>query len=213
MKKINLKLFIKLNSMATHDFSTSLNYEQSKFPKADKFYTEKLKATLISRIGFEDEDSKALQRMDIDVALTINGNKILVSEKDRQDDWGDLLLEFYSKYPNTKGWMDNSKADFMAYFVPNYVYWINKKELTDFYKNILSPAVPNNFFSEIIEQYPRQSKRVSKEILISGVKQKIFVVSAYNFPRNSNVEWYTLNICITYNLLSKNGVTIIKYAL
>lgn len=199
--------------MATHDFSTSLNYEQSKFPKADKFYTEKFKATLITRIGFEDEASKALQRMDIDVAITINGKKINVSEKDRKDDWGDLLVEFYSKYPTTKGWMDNTNADFMAYFVPNYVYWINKKELTNFYNNILFPAVPDSFFSDIIRENPKCSARTAKEIIIGGTKEKIYVVSAYNSPRNSNAEWYTLNICVTYKFLAKQGVTIVKHAL
>ena len=43
--------------MATHDFSQSLNYEHSKFPIQDKFYTETLGAHKIVRIGFEDPES------------------------------------------------------------------------------------------------------------------------------------------------------------
>ena len=64
MKKKNISQSIKLNNMATHDFSKSLNYEHSNFPKADKFYTEKLKAGKIT-----DDITNTLEQVAKDLTL------------------------------------------------------------------------------------------------------------------------------------------------
>jgi hypothetical protein len=199
--------------MATHDFSTSLKYEQSKFPKADKFYTEKLGAKAITRVGFEDEESKALQRMDIDVAFTFQGRKIHVSEKDRTADYGDLLLEFYSMYPHKPGWMKNTHAEYMAYFVPGKVYWINKRQLTEFYNNVLAPVIPDEYFSQIVANNHQKSAKVTKQVKIGGVLETVTVVQAYNAPRYSSNEWYTLNICVKFDVLRRAGVDVTTYIL
>jgi len=197
--------------MATHDFSKSLNYEHSNFPKADKFYTEKLKAGSITRIGFEDEESKALQRLDVDVSFVYKGKKINVSEKDRTADYGDLLLEFYSKFPHTPGWMNNSAADYLAYFVPNKVYWIDKKQLSLFYHNTLADVIPDSFFQQLINNYPRQSRREQKIIELNGTREAVTVVQAFNAPRNSSSFWYTENICVKFTTLKKAGVQIEEF--
>lgn len=199
--------------MATHDFSRSLSYEQSKFPVQDKFYTEKLGAKVITRADFDDEEGRALQRMDVDVQFEYHGELINVSEKHRTRDYGDLLLEFYSMFPHTPGWMNNSNADYLAYFVPGKVYWINKRELEDFYENVLEPVVPDSVFAQLASNNPRKSTRVDKTIVVNGRQERVTVVQAYNHPYYSDKEWYTENICVSFACLKRAGVHIQEFAL
>ncbi len=199
--------------MATHDFSQSLNYEHSKFPIQDKFYTETLGAHKIVRIGFEDPESQHLQRLDVDVQFEYKGRIINVSEKNRTCDYGDLLLEFYSKFPHTKGWMDNSNADYLAYFVPNKVYWIDKAELVDFYNEHLKKAVPDSFFQELVDKYPRQSFQQKKQIIIKGQPETISIVQAYNHSNSLYDSWYTESVSVKYSCLKNAGVNVQKFSL
>lgn len=199
--------------MATHDFSRSLNYEHSKFPVQDKFYTETLGARKIVRIGFEDSESQLLQRLDVDVQFEYNGKIINVSEKNRKRDFGDLLLEFYSKFPHTRGWMNNSNAHYLAYFVPGKVYWINKVELVNFYKNHLEKSVPESYFEELVNKFPRRSVQQQKQIFLNGRTETITVIQAYNHPYNSYDSWYTESVSVTYNCLKRAGVNIQEFSL
>ena len=197
--------------MVTHDFSKSINYEHSNFPKANKFYTEILKVGKITRIGFDNEESRALQRLDVDACFEYNGKQVYVSEKHRKVDYGDLLLEVFSKFPHTPGWMNNSAADYLAYFVPRKVYWINKKQLTWFYSNILYKVIPDSFFQKLINNYPRQSRKEQTIIEINGSREYVKVVQAYNAPYGSNDTWYTENICVKFSTLRRAGVEIEEY--
>lgn len=199
--------------MATHDFSTSLSYEQSKFSLQDKFYTEKLGAKAITRACFDNEQGKKLQRMDVDVQFVYEGRVVNVSEKNRKKDFGDLLLEFYSKFPSTPGWMNNSNADYLAYFVPGKVYWINKRELEVFYNDVLKPVVPDSFFAQLMSQNPKESKKVDRFVDINGRKEKITVAQAYNKPHDSDADWYTESICVSFSCLKQAGVHVNEFSL
>ena len=199
--------------MATHDFSESLSYEQSNFPVQDQFYTEQLGATVITRADFDDEEGRVLQRMDVDVQFMYNGNLINVSEKNRTRDYGDLLLEFYSKFPDTPGWMNNSNADYLAYFVPGKVYWINKRDLEVFYHNVLEPVIPDDYFAQLVHDNPKKSTRVARTININGMRETVTVVQAYNHPWGTSQEWYTENICVSFDCLARAGVHIQEFIL
>lgn len=45
---------------------------------------------------------RELQRKDVDVLLTLDGRQVKVSEKRRDRDYDDLLVEVYSKFPGTQ---------------------------------------------------------------------------------------------------------------
>jgi len=183
--------------MATHVFSDSLEYEQSKFETNNRFYTEKLEAISIERIKFEGKEGKTLQRNDIDLYVTLEGKRISVSEKDRHKNFHDVLIEFYSKYPAVRGWMDHSKADILAYFVPGSVFWINKVQLVWFYENLLKSVVADTFFDELI----RSRKTIgTKEIILLGKKETITLVAAYNR------EYITASVCVGLDVLKRAGV-------
>ena len=190
-----------------HDFNESLKYEQSSNPDFDRFFKDKLGAAdSIERIPYDTEVNKKIQRSDIDAIIEIQNKKITVSQKDRKEIYTDLLIEFYSKYPHTKGWMDKSEAEFLAYKIPGKIYWINKKQLVDFYNKTLKNAIPDRFFDEVITKYPRRKGYLKKKINILGSVADISVVSAFNKPKDQPEEWYTVNICIGFDLLEKAGV-------
>lgn len=194
-----------------HDFNISLEYEQSKFQVQDEFYIKELGATCLQRAAFETEDGKKLQKQDVDIQFTVGGKRINVSEKNRKCDYGDLLLEIYSKYPNTLGWMNNSNADFLAYFVPGKVYWINKRELEDFYNKFLANQIPDSVFGDMVNNSPRRSCRKECKIKINGNIWKVVLTQAYNRLESSDVEWYTESICVSFAVLREGGVTIKEY--
>lgn len=197
--------------MISHNFIKSLSYERSKFKEQDKFYQEQLGATDIKRIDYDTEKGKELQEQDIDVILTVDGKAIAVSEKNRKGDYGDLLMKFYSKFPNIPGWMETSQADYIAYFVPGKVYWINNNELKSFYKDTLKNVVENDWFDNLKKQNPYNSTRETKTVNLNGEKEEITLTHAYN--KTKGACWYTESVCVKYDCLKKHNVTITTYPL
>ncbi|MEI6752419.1 MAG: hypothetical protein WCK78_04555 [Paludibacter sp.] len=184
--------------MIIHEFEKSLKYEQSKFTTNNRFYFDKLGATKIERIEFINEEEKQLQRKDIDLYITKGGKRISVSEKDRRVNFNDIIIEFYSVYhKKIRGWMDYSEAEYLAYFVPVKVVWINKKQLVEFYKNELKPAVPDQFFDELKSCNKIKS---TKNITIRAEKENITLVAAYN------PTYITMNVCLGFDLLTKLSI-------
>ena len=116
-----------------HHYNSSLQYEEAWHPIADKFYLSKWSDAEIIRYKNDSKEDLEFQRKDIDLSLKIDDKIIHISEKFRKDDFGDLLIELYSKYPNKKGWMKNSEADFITYFCPKTIYIVNKKDLLSWF--------------------------------------------------------------------------------
>ena len=199
--------------MSTHDFSTSLDYEHSNFPVQDMFYTDQLGAKVISRADYEDEIGRELQRKDVDVQFVYNGRLINVSEKNRTSDYNDLLLEFYSMFPHKRGWMDNSEADYLAYFVPHKVYWIDKRQLEVFYHEILKRLISDKIFQYAMTNFPRKSILIPNTIVINGQSVNAPVSQAYNHPKDSQTEWYTESVCIPFDCIRRAGVSVQVFVL
>ena len=110
-----------------NDFFKSLEYEQSMYSKADSFYKKMIQNIWfaeyqndqifisIKRWDFNTPEGKIKQLDDIDVTIDIEVNNRIyhydISEKFRRDDYLDMFVELYSKYPNVEGWGVKSKAD------------------------------------------------------------------------------------------------------
>lgn len=188
--------------MPIHHFSDSQNFEKENFSFADEFYTEKLGAKDLYRIGYGNSLEKRLQRNDVDLIFSWNGRDWFVSEKFRKNDFGDLLIEFYSNFPQKTGWMDNSKADLLAYFAGENVYIIDKIHLKKFYHSVLFPAVPNEYFEEMISQRQNFAK---KEILLKEKPEKICIISA------ENNSYHTVSIGIPFRILVDFGIKFKKF--
>ena len=182
----------------------SLEREHQGFERNNRFYTDTLHASELKRIGFETTEEKELQRSDIDLVAIINGTQVSISEKDRDVDYNDILIEFYSIYPTVRGWMDNSKAQYLAYFMPKRVFWINKLKLVDFYNLELRKLPVESYFNDLIKT---NRIRSSATIEILGKNEYL------NFIAAPNSDYVTMSISISLNLLKRAGVEFREYSL
>lgn len=180
-----------------HLFDESLAHEHDCFARNDWFYRNKLNASEIERIGYITPQDKRLQQDDIDLILTIGGRKMSVSEKDREKDYDDILIEFYSMYPVAKGWMDHSQAQCLAYFFPTRVFLINKMQLVEFYKCELQKIQAEKYFDKLIKTH---KDRITDKVSILGKPEKITFIAAHNR------HYTTMSIAISLALLQRARV-------
>jgi hypothetical protein len=190
--------------MNSHNFIESRQYECNCQKRADDFYLKHLGAENIVRYNRNTNADLKVQRIDIDVSFQSNGNYVNISEKFRMRDFCDLYIEFYSKFPNTPGWLDKSQADYIAYFFPKRVFLIDEKALAEFYKNHLSKIVSEDAFERMVEQFPNCNAKKHIWVKIQDHSYKITIIQAYNQIENSS--WYTMGIAIKFNVLSDFGI-------
>ena len=187
--------------MVLHNFNDGIAFEKSHQPRANAFYIKQGAKEIIRCDSNSYEDMKK-QWSDIDLLIKNRYGKLTpISEKARPNDWNDFFIEFWSKYPNVPGWMNNSKADWLAYFFPTRMFWINKKQLVEFYNNALKPAVPIRYFDEI---YNSGKKRIEHEIQINNISWKIYVINSYN--KTDLNYWQTIGVSIPFKLLDGHNV-------
>jgi hypothetical protein len=174
--------------------------EQKNQKRADDFYLNHLGATDIVRYNHNTKSDMKKQRSDIDVSFRRKGKLIKISEKFRAKDFNDLYIEFYSKFPNTRGWLDKSQADYITYFFPARVFIIDEKSLAEFYKNHLSVAISEDIFNRLVEKYPNRNVQKHTWIKIQNHSYKIQIIQAYN--QTEDASWYTMGIAVPFKSLS-----------
>lgn len=182
-------------SAMSHNFWRSLEYESSKFQLADDFYFEQLGVERIVRFDSGSEEDMEFQRADIDVQLHGWGRHANVSEKFRKKDFNDLYLELYSMYPDTKGWMERNEADFLAYFFPDRVLWINKHELHELFHRDIHPLIEQEWLEGLVKKFPKKNGRQNYQK--NGLE--ISLIKAYNRTRSKN--WDTLGVTVSLDLV------------
>ncbi len=178
----------------THHFNESINYEQTQFERADTYY-RKLGATEIKRCDYNTCEGRILQCEDIDVQIYIKGKWINISEKHRANDYGDLLLEVYSMYPDELSWIYKSKADLLFYFTPESICQVHEKKLKAFALEKLFPnAIDIDYFARSNKEFQR------KNIDIDGTTYTV------NYIKARNKSWNTISISIPYSMLDDNKI-------
>jgi hypothetical protein len=183
-----------------HQFRKSLQHERDQADKADCFYRDVLKATDIVRFNSDTDADMLMQRLDIDLLLTIRGTTFKISEKFRDKDYGDLYIEVFSKYPHTKGWMHTGKPNAIIYFTPNSTYWITHASLQDCFEKNIIPAIPDSWYEEL---YQSKLSKCTKKVQINGIETNIQLIQAHNFEGKA---WDTIGFSIQFDVLSKLGV-------
>lgn len=102
-----------------HSFADSLEAsKRNRDPKQWEKIYRVFFPTLI-RIAYKDEDGRA-QRLGIDTIITLeNTRTIYIDEKERNEDYGDIFLEYYSaKETKSPGWVaKNLACDYIAYLI------------------------------------------------------------------------------------------------
>lgn len=102
----------------TNNFNLDLRYslENRDTEGLDKFYFK----VFPNLEKIENVEDLGLQKKGIDKILHFkNEKKILIDEKKRRKDYGDILLEEYSDYDNKKvGWLGRTKhTDYIVYVI------------------------------------------------------------------------------------------------
>ena len=183
-----------------HNFRHSLEYERSMAARADAFYRDVLGAKIIRRFDRDTEEDMEMQREDVDIIIERRGVQYRVSEKFREHDYDDLYIEIYSKYPDTPGWLITGTPNAILYFFPSSVYWVTHKSLYEFCVNKLFPAIPKVFIEEIFETHKTY---LSKSIVLDKQAVSVKLVQAHN---RDGADWETIGVCVTFDMLAKNGV-------
>jgi hypothetical protein len=192
------------NFFRSHNFNRSLNRELQQQDLADRFYLEKMGVKNILRYNSGSEEHMQFQRKDIDLSFELSGRRVMVSEKFRSHDYGDLYLECYSKYPDTPGWMHQSKADFLACFFPERVIWLNKKKLVDFFQTKLWPAIPGALFAKINRELYGRSGQQKQQLEFLGKLREVTVIQAFN--RSGKDQWHTIGIGLPLEMLEEFNI-------
>lgn len=183
-----------------HNFKKSLLFERSKADFADNFYRTFFNATEIKRFNSDNEEDMFYQKQDIDVEFKLKEKVYRISEKFREKDFGDLYLEFFSMYPNVKGWMQTGNPDAIMYFTPENACWISHRSLKHFFDNILIPRINPEWFEEIY----RSGETIKTKTITDNTEiYEISVIQAHN---QNKKEWKTLGISVPYSWLTKAGV-------
>ena len=195
-----------------HNYNKSSDYEKTWHPIANEFYFSKYPNSSLRRYDGNTPASLSFQKKDIDVSVLRDDKIVHISEKFRQNDYGDLLIELYSKYPKTKGWMHNSEADFLTYFSPKKVYVLKKRELIDWYiqedfESKLKDAL-KVFHEENVEKSTRQGIKFQTK---QGNLINITLIQAFNQTRGS--KWHTISLAILWNDLKKEGLGVKDFEL
>ncbi|MDD3080322.1 MAG: hypothetical protein PHH37_14645 [Paludibacter sp.] len=190
-----------------HNFKNNLKHEKEQADRADKFYREVLHASEITRYNHDNEQDMIMQRKDIDCSFSINNVHYMISEKFRDKDFGDFYVEFYSKYPNTPGWIFTGSANAILYFTPENVYWVTFKSLKTFCVDQLFTTIPQCWFSDI---YISHKPIKTRYLLLDKTRIPLNIIQAHN---QCGECWETIGISISFEILEKFGVKFRRYKL
>lgn len=193
-----------------HNFENSLRCERAKAAFADDFYRDYLPVSDIVRYDADTEYDMDWQRRDVDLTLTLlDGTTCHVSEKFREENFGDLYIEVFSKYPDKPGWMHTGSPDVLAYFMPDAVYLIEHKSLKTFCLQTLFPAIPSQWYAEL---YASEKLVVEKRFVSGNDNVKVFLIQAHN-RATDGTRWETIGVAVPFTLLKKNHVVFNVYSL
>lgn len=186
-----------------HNFDISLLNERNQSHRADAFYSQHLKAQNIVRFDKDTSEDMHMQKRDIDVSIVIDGKTYLVSEKFRNKDFGDIYIELFSKYPHSKGWLEQNYAQALLYFTPSKVYWIGYQTLHWFAHNLLFAAINR----QVIDEFAADNKLISScSIKINGQTLAIKLIKAPNACDGNS--WTTIGLSIEPKFLIQFGVNV-----
>lgn len=190
-----------------HNFWKSLDFEGSKTKLADQFYYHTFGIESHVRFDTGSEFDMDFQGLDIDLQLNAWGRHTNVSEKFRDNDFGDLYLEVFSMYPDTPGWTTVEGADHLAYFFPLRMFWIKKPELKEVFNKHIEPYLDHNAIASWVKNNPNRSGKYS--ITLEGFEMTM--VFAFNQIRKRT--WTTVGITVPFNFLEFKGLKWREYRL
>lgn len=199
-----------------NSFQKALEYEQTMIPRADEAYKNLFSRfgheLVITRYDYNDPVGlgRKMQKHGVDLKLTLkdeygNSSNLMISEKFRSVDWGDMFVELYSQYPKVQGWGVTSQGvDFIAYFTPTKLYFVNYSDLF----NVASDII----FTHSIGMH----KEISNNVIAHNRNDYREYIDLKVIPTYTNTDkpaWLGVGVGITWEALKAWGVRYMEFDL
>jgi len=120
--------------MKLHSYQRSKRIEMSAQTRFDIIY----KDCFANLVNIKRIEERHLQLKGHDVHLLLKDDKkLIIDEKARTEDYGDILIEYLSnKQTGRKGWIYENESDYIAYLFPNNgCYFLKTKEIREWVEN------------------------------------------------------------------------------
>ena len=169
------------------------------FTRADMFYKNVLKAESVKRYLHNKEEDKEFLAKDHSLFVKIADRETTISEKIREQDWNDIYVEIFKKYPHEEGWIKYTEAEHLAYFFPGRVFWAKMEPIKMLCHDILSKAIDSGIYKELYYMYPKNSGRLSKTFKINTKTYSFNFIQTYH--EDGENSYYSIGISLPFVLL------------
>lgn len=177
---------------------TFQNYETN-YNRADMFYKNVLKAEIVKRYSYNNEEDKEFLKKDISLTIKMNDKETTISEKLRDLDWNDIYVEIFKKYPDEAGWIKATEAEYLGYFFPGRVFWAKMEPIKTICYDIISKAIESGIYKELLYMYPKNSGRLSKTFKINTKTYSFNFIQTYH--EEGDNFYYSIGISLPFVLL------------
>ena len=172
---------------------------EANYNRADMFYKNVLKAEIVKRYSFQNEEGREFLIKDQSLTIKTNDKESTISEKARDLDWNDIYVEIFSKYPDGEGWIKYTEAEYLAYFFPGRVFWAKMEPIKLLCTDILSKAIDSGIYKELLYMYPKNSGRLSKTFKINTKTYSFNFIQTYH--EDGENSYYSIGISLPFVLL------------
>jgi hypothetical protein len=172
---------------------------EANYNRADMFYKNVLKAEIIKRYLYNKEEDREFILKDKNLLIKMNDKESAVSEKSRDQDWNDIYVEIFKKYPYEEGWIKSTEAEYIAYFFPGRVFWAKMEPLRALCYDILCKAIDSGIYKELSYMYPKNSGRLSKTFKINTKTYSFNFIQTYH--EDGERSYYSIGISLPFVLL------------
>jgi hypothetical protein len=172
---------------------------EANYNRADMFYKNVLKAEIIKRFSCSKPEDREFIEKDQNLLIKMNDRESAVSEKARDQDWNDIYVEIFKKYPYEEGWIKSTEAEYIAYFFPGRVFWAKMEPLKALCYDILCKAIDSGIYKELSYMYPKNSGRLSKTFKINTKTYSFNFIQTYH--EHGENSYYSIGISLPFVLL------------
>lgn len=172
---------------------------EANYNRADMFYKNVLKAEIVKRYSLFNEEHKEFLQKDQSLTIKFADKETTISEKSRDQDWNDIYVEIFRKYPDEAGWIKYTEADYLAYFFPGRVFWAKMEPIKMLCDDILSKAVDSGIYKELYYMFPKNSGRLSKTFKINTKTYSFNFIQTYH--EEGDHSYYSIGISLPFVLL------------
>lgn len=172
---------------------------ETNYNRADMFYKNVLNADILKRYSPRNIDDKEFVAMDYALKIKMGDREVHISEKSREQDWNDIYVEIYRKYPEEEGWIKYTQADYLGYFFPGRVFWAEMAPIKQLCFEILAKASESDIYKELSYMYPKNSGRLSKTFKINTKTYSFNFIQTYY--EKGDHSYYSIGISLPFVLL------------